>query len=155
MRCATLLPLIAFIQYSVMLVTPACAQADLESDASHSFFPSQVSTKPGKPTKPVIKRPGDRNVSAEPALRYKLADSVRSGYPQTMSEFALPAMNANYSAGYAGGSTIGFSSHSRPRNHQEGTWGLDFTLWGQPRLAWLRWSDGSIQKSNGNFETDR
>ena len=147
--------LIAVIQFSVCASRSAYAQEEISFSDAGVSFPSQVSHWPGKPQKPHVERPGDRNVSSNPAQRYALSDDVRAGCPESLGLWAAPSLSPKYSAGYAGGGTRFNSPHSRPRNRQEGTWGLDYTLWNQPKMAWLRWSDGSLRQSNGNFETDR
>ena len=156
--------LIAVIQYTMCVpcVTrvahaqdePSQDEPAIEQESSTGFS-SHVSYRAGQPQKPLIKRPGDRNVTSSPAQRYLQSDNVRAGCPESLGVLAAPSSSSKYSAGYAGGSTVLNATYSRPRNHQEGTWGLDFTLWGHPKLAWLRWSDGSRSQPNGNFETDR
>ncbi len=149
---------IAVIHFTLSNSRPTIAQElPAESQGEQDGFqrfPSRVSHRTGTPQKPLIERPGDRNVSSNPARRYAQSDNERAGCPQSISKWAAPSTSAQYTAGYAGGSTRPHSPHSRPRNSQEGTWGLDFSLWGQPKQAWLRWGDGSLPERNGNFETN-
>ena len=118
-------------------------------------YPDSVSTDPGFPRKPIWQRPGDFNGSQSMLPRYCQDDCFRAGWPGDVRKRATCSLNSHYSAWYVGGGAgLPFLSN-RHRTAEEGTWGLDYSLWNKPRTIWMKWTCGRHQGGEGAYETDR
>lgn len=118
-------------------------------------YPQHVSHDPGFPAKPHRERPGDINRSNCPPERYQQDDNVRSGWPQTLRKWTAPSVNPHYSAWYVGGGSAWIFPCDRGRSCQEGTWGLDYSVWKKPGSVWMHWTHGRPQGGLGAYQTDR
>lgn len=91
---------------------------------------------------------------AYPPVRYSQDDCFRAGWPHAVRKWAGSSTNDHYSAWYVGGGAPGFLPCARNRTREEGTWGLDYSLWSQPKQVWLKWSRGRELGGLGAYETD-
>ncbi|MGN6546751.1 MAG: hypothetical protein ACTHK7_16975 [Aureliella sp.] len=117
-------------------------------------YPRQVSHHPGTPQKPRWDRPGDINQSQCPPERYLQDDCARAGWPHTVRKWATCSINPHYSAWYVGGGSACVFPHGRGRTLDEGTWGLDYSLWPRPGHVWMKWTRGREQGGLGAYDTD-
>lgn len=117
-------------------------------------YPSYVSHHPGTPRKPHRARPGDIDQSHCPPERYCQEDCSRAGWPHAIRKWATCSINPHYSAWYVGGGSACIFPHGRNRTCEEGTWGLDYTLWPRPSHVWMKWTHGREQGGLGAYETD-
>jgi hypothetical protein len=124
------------------------------SDDADPEYPQQVCTHPGVPRKPLWDRPGDINQSQCPPIRYGQDDCFRSGWPHSIRKWSTGSINSRYSAWYVGGGSAWLFPHGRGRTCEEGTWGLDYSLWSRPKLVWMNWTRGREQAGLGAYETD-
>jgi hypothetical protein len=119
-------------------------------------YPSCVSHDPGKPGKPWFPRPGDSDKKSSPSRRYCQPNSERAGHSHEVAWWANCTINKNYSAAFVGGGTPWVLAHkTRSREHDDGTWGLDYDGIFKPRCVWLRWSRQREQGGLGSYATDR
>jgi hypothetical protein len=118
-------------------------------------YPCHVCHDPGTPHKPLWTRPGDRDESWCPPIRYRQDDCFRSGWPHAVRKWATCSINPHYSAWYVGGGAAGAFPHARNRTCAEGTWGLDYSLWRSPKHVWMQWTPGREQGGLGAYQTDR
>ncbi len=117
-------------------------------------YPDCVSTDPGFPRKPLWERPGDFNGSQCMSPRYCQTDFFRAGWPRDQRKRAVCSMNDHYFAWYVGGGAGLPFLKSRHRTQEEGTWGLDYSLWKKPRTVWMKWTCGRYQGGEGAYATD-
>jgi hypothetical protein len=76
---------------------------------------------------------------------------VRAGYPQVVSNYALPSDTPNYRGYYVGG---GAAVCGQPRSAEEGTWGWDYGGL-LPKCVVLQWwHGGHAQGGGGAYATD-
>ena len=130
------------------------AATERATEEVSSEYPDTVSTDPGFPRKPIWERPGDFNGSKWMLPRYCQDDCFRAGWPGALRKRATCSMNSHYSAWYVGGGAgLPFLSN-RHRTAEEGTWGLDYSLWKKPRTVWMKWTCGRHQGGEGAYETD-
>lgn len=118
-------------------------------------YPSCVSHDPGKPGKPRKKKLGDVNEMGNPSKRYCLRNCDRAGHPHEVAWWAGNPINRNYSVAFVGGGTPWvLARKTRSRDHDEGTWGLDYDGIFKPRRVWLQWSCDREQGGFGSYATD-
>jgi hypothetical protein len=111
-----------------------------------------VCTDPGRPRKPILKKPGDRNRGDCPPKRYRMPDCKRAGNPHCVAPWAKCSVTDKYSSWYVGGGSP--FKLGRCRKVSEGTWGLDYNgLFGHARV-WLNYTRGRHQGGEGAYETD-
>jgi hypothetical protein len=111
-----------------------------------------VCRDPGRPRKPLLTRPGDRNRGDCPPYRYRLSDHERAGNPHCIAPWAACSVNEKYSAWFVGGGAAFW--RGRCRKPSEGTWGLDYSgLFGRANI-WLTYTRGRNQGGEGAYETD-
>ena len=133
---------------------PASEHAGHAAEDSAHVYPDYVCHDPGFPQKPYCDRPGDINRSAFPPIRYCQDDCFRAGWPHAVRKWATCSINPHYSASYVGGGSAWIFPHGRGRSCEEGTWGLDYSLWSRPKLVWMKWTNGREQGGLGAYETD-
>lgn len=117
-------------------------------------YPSHVSHDPGFPGKPLWQRPGDVDLSDYPPPRYCQDDNFRSGWPNCLRRWTMPSITSHYSAWYVGGGSAGIFPRGRCRAEDEGTWGLDYSLWKRPRTVWMLWTNGRYQAGEGLYTAE-
>lgn len=127
--------------------------SEAEAEAE-KVYPRCVSHDPGWPQKPVHDRPGDINWGDCPPPRYLQNNYFRAGWPLSIRPRAICSINPRYAAGYVGGGAFLGLPHARPRTCEEGTWGLDYTIWSKPATVFMRWTNGCEQGGLGAYETD-
>lgn len=127
--------------------------SDLKHEQIH--YPAQVSHRPGFPKKPRWERPGDFNQRENPPIRYCQEENFRAGWPSDVRMHATCSVNSRYSAWYVGGGAAWLCPYGRCRNRDEGTWGLDYSLWSRPQSVWMKWTHGLEQGGLGAYATDR
>ena len=115
---------------------------------------SAVCHHPGFPRKPLWDRPGDRNASEYPPIRYCQNEGFRAGWPESVRKHAICSINSHYSAWYVGGGSAWIFPHGRQRKPDEGTWGLDYSLFHYPKSIWMKWTPGREQGGLGAYSTD-
>lgn len=124
-------------------------------EQEHKHYPNCVNHQPGRPRKPLIQRAGDINVESCPAARYSMGNHQRAGGPDHVAFWARCAVNKNYSAWFVGGGTPWiYSRKALARNHEEGTWGMDYDGLFRPRRVWMKWGCDREQGGLGAYETD-
>lgn len=135
--------------------TAATNRQESPAGTDYVHYPNCVSHDPGRPRKPIVKRPGDIIRKDCPSDRYCMNDLERAGHPNQTSWWAKCAVNENYSAWFVGGGTPWiYPRKARARTEEEGTWGLDYDGIFRPRRVWINWSCGREQGGLGSYKTD-
>jgi hypothetical protein len=112
-----------------------------------------VCRDPGRPKKPKIDKPGDRNRGDCPPLRYRISDCRRAGNPHSVARWAKCSVNGKYSSWFVGGGSPFF--FGRCRKPTEGTWGLDYDGFFKHTKNWLNYTRiGRKQGGEGAYRTD-
>jgi hypothetical protein len=112
-----------------------------------------VCTDPGRPRKPIIKKPGDRDRGDCPPKRYCMPDCKRAGNPHCVAPWARCSVNEKYSSWFVGGGTP--FARGRCRTPSEGTWGLDYGGFFGHAKVWLNYTrHGRTQGGEGAYQTD-
>ncbi len=140
------------VRYS--LSDDASEGQDSQRQLTQVVYPSHVSAAPGFPRKPLWERPGDFNGSHCMSPRYCQPEYFRAGWPKDQSRLATSSVNRHYFAWYVGGGSGLPFLNSRSRTSQEGTWGLDYSLWKMPRTVFMKWTRGWEQGGLGAYATD-
>jgi len=132
-----------------------------------------VDRDPGRPQKPCLTMPGDRDRGDCPPLRYRMCDEKRTGHADKVAPWAICARPntrfGRYTAWFVGGGAafskvpqlpIPLLSRGRQRHangcgqHGEGTWGLDYEGFAGRAKVWLEYTDGRNQGGEGAYATD-
>ncbi len=112
-----------------------------------------VSTDPGHPRKPIIKRPGDRDRGDCPPWRYGIPDCKRAGNPHCVAPWAKCSVSEKYSSWFVGGGSP--FARGRCRTSSEGTWGLDYGGYFGHAKVWLNYTRyNRPQGGEGAYRTD-
>ena len=126
--------------------------SELESCSCGKAKCPGVCRDPGRPRKPLLTKPGDRNRGDCPPYRYRLSDHERAGNPHCVAPWAMCSVNEKYSAWFVGGGAAFW--RGRCRRESEGTWGLDYSGFFGRANIWLTYTRGRNQGGEGAYETD-
>jgi hypothetical protein len=112
-----------------------------------------VCTAPGRPRKPIIKKPGDRDRGDCPPKRYLMPDCKRAGNPHCVAPWARCSVTDKYSSWFVGGGSP--FARGRCRKSTEGTWGLDYGGFFGHAKVWLNYTRyHRPQGGEGAYQTD-
>ena len=112
-----------------------------------------VCTDPGRPRKPFITKPGDRNRGDCPPKRYCMPDCKRAGNPHCVAPWARCSVTEKYSSWFVGGGSP--FARGRCRKPTEGTWGLDYGGFFGHAKVWLNYTrHDRSQGGEGAYQTD-
>jgi hypothetical protein len=79
----------------------------------------------------------------------------RAGFPQMLSNHAIPTNTINECGHYVGGGGGGLLHRAGPRCVNEGTWGWDYVGRFPPRRVFPAWNHGRrYQGGTGRYRTD-